>query len=55
MITCAITGSKGVLGLKFKKKIPIKFYEFRGDIRDKNQVDKWIQKKNFDRYLLSLM
>ena len=51
MITCAITGSKGVLGLKLKKKIPIKFYEFRGDIRDKNQVDKWIQKKNFDIFI----
>lgn len=48
MITCAITGSRGVLGLKLKKKIHAKFYEFKGDIRNKNQVDKWIRKKNFD-------
>ena len=48
MIICAITGSRGVLGSKLKKKIPVKFYEFKGDIRNKNHVDKWISKKNFD-------
>ena len=48
MLTCAITGSKGVLGTKLKKKIPLKFYEFDGDITNKNKVNQWIQKKHFD-------
>ena len=48
MLTCAITGSKGVLGSKLKKKIPLKFYEFHGDITNKNKVNQWIQKKDFD-------
>ena len=51
MITCAITGSSGVLGSKLKKKIPIKFYEFRGDVTNKKQVHKWIMKKNFDIFI----
>jgi len=51
MITCAITGSSGVLGSKLKKKIPIKFYEFKGDITKKKQVHKWIMKKNFDIFI----
>ena len=48
MLTCAITGSKGVLGSKLKKKLPLKFYEFRGDITSKKKVNQWIQKKDFD-------
>ena len=48
MLTCAITGSKGVLGSKLKKKLPLKFYEFRGDITNKKKVNQWIQKKDFD-------
>ncbi len=44
MLTCAITGSNGVLGSKLKKKIPLKFYEFKGDIRNKKTVDRWIKK-----------
>ena len=32
MITCAITGSSGVLGQKIKKYLPYKFYEFKKDI-----------------------
>ena len=48
MLTCAITGSKGVLGSKLKKKIPLKFYEFHGDITSKKKVNQWIQKKDFD-------
>ena len=48
MLTCAITGSNGVLGSKLKKKIPLKFYKFKGDIRNKKTVDRWIKKKNFD-------
>ena len=48
MLTCAITGSKGVLGSKLIKKIPLKFYEFHGDITNKKKVNQWIQKKDFD-------
>ncbi len=48
MITCAITGSNGVLGRRIKKILPFKFYEFKKDIRDKKEVRKWILKKNFD-------
>ena len=48
MLTCAITGSRGVLGSKLKKKLPLKFYEFRGDITSKKKVNQWIQKKDFD-------
>ena len=48
MLTCAITGSKGVLGSKLKKKIPLKFYEFHGNILNKKKVNQWIQKKDFD-------
>ena len=42
MLTCAITGSKGVLGSKLKKKLPLKFYEFNGDITNKNKDDVFV-------------
>lgn len=48
MITCAITGSSGVLGTKLKKKLPYKFYEFKKDIRDLKSVEDWVLKKDFD-------
>lgn len=48
MITCAITGSSGVLGQKIKKYLPYKFYEFKKDITNIKHVEKWINKKNFD-------
>lgn len=48
MITCAITGSSGVLGKKIKEYLPYKFYEFRKDITNIKDVEKWINKKNFD-------
>jgi len=48
MLICAITGSTGILGSKLKKKIPVRFYEFHGDITNKTEVNQWIQKKNFD-------
>ena len=48
MITCAITGSNGVLGKKLKKKLPYKFYEFKKDIRDVKSVEDWVLKKDFD-------
>ena len=48
MITCAITGSNGVLGKKLKKELPYKFYEFKKDIRDKKNVEEWVLKKDFD-------
>ena len=48
MITCAITGSNGVLGKKLMKKLPYKFYEFKKDIRDLKSVEEWVLKKDFD-------
>jgi nucleoside-diphosphate-sugar epimerase len=48
MITCAITGSNGVLGKKLKKTLPYKFYEFKKDIRNKKDVEEWVLKKDFD-------
>ena len=48
MITCAITGSNGVLGKKLKSLLPFKFYEFKKDIRNLKNVEEWILKKDFD-------
>lgn len=48
MITCAITGSNGVLGKKLKRKLPYRFYEFKKDIRDVKSVEDWVLKKDFD-------
>ena len=48
MITCAITGSNGVLGKKIKDKLPYKFYEFNKDIRNLKSVEEWVLKKDFD-------
>ena len=48
MITCAITGSNGVLGRKLKKELPYKFYEFKKDIRNIKSVEAWVLKKDFD-------
>ena len=45
MEVCAITGSSGVLGKKIKKLLPFKFYEFKGDITNYNDVFNWIKKK----------
>jgi len=48
MIKCAITGSSGVLGKRLLELLPFKFYEFKKDIRDKNEIEKWIQKQDFE-------
>ena len=47
MITCAITGSRGVLGRKIMKNLPYKFYEFKKDIKNEKDVKKWVFKKKF--------
>ena len=49
MITCAITGSNGVLGKKIKDKLPYKFYEFNKDIRNLKSVEEWVLKKDLLR------
>ncbi len=51
MITCAITGSNGVLGKKLKSLLPFKFYEFKKDIRNLKNVEEWILKKDFDIFI----
>ena len=48
MITCAITGSTGVLGKRIKKLLPYKFYEFKEDLTNKKKVEKWVFGKDFD-------
>jgi len=48
MIKCGITGASGVLGSRVIKTLPFKFYIFKKDIRNKNDVENWVFKKNFD-------
>ena len=48
MITCAITGSNGILGRRIKKFLPFKFYEFKNDITNYSAVKKWVEKRDFD-------
>lgn len=48
MITCAITGSTGILGKKIRKLLPYKFYEFKDDLRKKKKVERWVSNKDFD-------
>ena len=48
MIKCALTGSSGVLGKKALSILPYKFVIFKGDIRNKKEVEKWIIKNDFD-------
>lgn len=48
MVTCAITGSNGILGKKLKKLLPFKFYEFKDDLRNKKKVERWVFGKDFD-------
>ncbi len=52
MIKCGITGHSGNLGKAFIKKIKnFKYLKFKGDIRNKNHVDKWIKENEFDLIL----
>ena len=50
MITCGITGSTGVLGSSFidKYKNKIKFIKFRGDITNRNDLQHWFKKNDFN-------
>ena len=51
MIYCGITGHTGNLGKKFQKIANnFKFIKFKGDIRKKKDVEKWI--KTFTLLLL---
>ena len=52
MIRCGITGSTGSIGSVVIKKIStFTFIKFEGDISNKNDVEKWIKKNNFDLIL----
>jgi nucleoside-diphosphate-sugar epimerase len=42
MISCGITGYKGVLGSKIIKNQNVKFIKFNGDIKSFSEVKKWI-------------
>ena len=48
MLKCAITGANGVLGRKLRKKLPYKFYCFKGKIENYEKVNKWISSEKFD-------
>lgn len=49
---CAITGFGGNLGSEFIKRYPqIEFIKFKGDLRNKKYLGKWILNNDFD-YLL---
>ncbi len=48
MNVCAITGSDGVLGKRIRKTLPFKFYNFKKNITNKKEVEKWVNAKNFD-------
>ena len=50
MITCAITGSNGVLGKRLKKILPCKFFELKKDIRKIKSAKKKIVLKNLNNY-----
>ena len=49
MIRCGITGFNGNLGKTFLKiNSNLHFIKFKGDIRKKGQVEKWIKNNEFD-------
>ena len=49
MIRCGITGFDGNLGKTFLKiNKTFRFIKFKGDIRNKGQVEKWIKSNEFD-------
>ena len=49
MIRCGITGFDGNLGKTFLKiNKTFRFIKFKGDIRKKGQVEKWIKSNEFD-------
>ena len=49
MIKCGITGFNGNLGKTFLKiNRNLHFIKFKGDIRKKRQVEKWIKSNDFD-------
>ena len=48
-ITVGITGSTGSLGREIiKSGLGFKYSFFKGDIRNKNKISKWISNKNLD-------
>jgi len=48
MLKCGITGSTGTLGKKVIQNLPFKFYQFKKDITNFNEVQNWVNKNNFD-------
>ena len=51
MIKCGITGSSGVLGKRILQSLPFKFYKFKKNITNKNEVKKWIENNDFDIFI----
>ena len=51
-MNCGITGHRGALGQEFiRLNKKINFIKFQGDLTKKNQVEKWVQKNNFDVFV----
>lgn len=48
MITCGITGAKGILGRAIKKELKFKFISFKDRIENKKKVSEWIKNNYFD-------
>ena len=51
MIKCGITGPRGVLGRRIRQSLNYKFYLFKKDITNKNEVKKWVEKNDFDIFI----
>ena len=50
-LVCGITGSTGGVGKRLIKYKNFKFKKFNGNITNKKQVKKWIQKNKFDVFI----
>ena len=48
MYKCGITGATGVLGQYFISNTNYDFYIFKGDITNKEKVEKWVKSNEFD-------
>jgi nucleoside-diphosphate-sugar epimerase len=47
-VNCGITGHSGVLGSEFLKNVHFNFIKFKGNITNKDQINKWVKINNFD-------
>ena len=48
MYRCGITGATGVVGRSLIKNLKFKFVKYKGRIQNKNELENWLKKNNFD-------